>query len=98
LKTVILRSVASEYSRLEDIARAGWPSLVRVTYEYDREEANLFKELVDIMVTDIPMPKGVEVVVVVGTEDARSYVWRKLRSEFEEGSEALAQVTVQVKE
>lgn len=92
-----LRSVISEHP-LNDIARDGWPSLVRVTYQYDREEDNLLQELVSNMIVDLSMPKGVEVVVVVGTEDAKSYVWQKLRTFLKEGSEALAQVTVQVKE
>ena len=90
LETVVLKSVASE-TALHVCARAGWPSLARVTYQYEREDVYLLDDLVGNMTLDLPMPEGVKVVVVVEDADAKSMVLIRLkeRSEAFEGGAVL---------
>ena len=101
LRTITLTSVAVDSS----LAMNGesWPSLSLVTYRYEREEAEFLEVLLEDVMYDLPMEVGVEVLMMVGSEEERVSSFRigfernQTQGGFRDnGERVLAQVKIEV--
>lgn len=96
LSTVTLTTISVEVE-LSRTARL-WPSLSLVTYHCDQEDD--FNVFVDATIDDLPMGGKVKAVLVVGTEEEKEEVLRRLPLSMSTPADlksALEQLRIEVK-